>query len=109
MAKQLKIRSYSDLLAAIRARRDELDLPHMVIDDLAGLQEGYTSKVLSPTPRRFIGPISWNMLEALGLGLVLVNDTAALERSRRSHRWRTRKRKTPPGGWGGGWGRGTAA
>lgn len=91
MAKQLSIRSYEDLISAIRARRDALDVPHAVIDDLAGVPDGYTSKILSPTPRRFIGPISWNMIEALGLGVVLVEDAAALARSQRNHAWRTRK------------------
>jgi hypothetical protein len=37
------IRSQSELLDAIRARRDELNISHETIDNIAGFQAGYTS------------------------------------------------------------------
>jgi hypothetical protein len=87
------IRSIDDLVAAIRARRDELNVSHELIDDLAGLQSGYTSKLLAPEPMKGLGPMSLPaLLGALGAALVLVEDSAQAERVR--DRWTPRKR--PP-------------
>jgi hypothetical protein len=85
------IRSIDDLVAAIRARRDELNVSHELIDDLAGLQSGYTSKLLAPEPMKGLGPMSLPaLLGALGAALVLVEDSAQAERVR--DRWTPRKR-----------------
>jgi hypothetical protein len=35
------LRSYSDLVQCLRARRDELDISNETIDELAGLTEGH--------------------------------------------------------------------
>lgn len=87
------IRSIDDLVAAIRARRDELNVSHELLDDLAGLQSGYTSKLLAPEPMKGLGPMSLPaLLGALGAALVLVEDSAQAERVR--DRWTPRKR--PP-------------
>jgi hypothetical protein len=89
------IRSIDDLVAAIRARRDELNVSHELLDDLAGLQSGYTSKLLAPEPMKGLGPMSLPaLLGALGAALVLVEDSAQAERVR--DRWTPRKR--PPRG-----------
>jgi hypothetical protein len=85
------LRTYDDLVQVIRARRDELDVPHEIIDDIAGLAAGHTSKLLTPRPMKLIGPVSWNVFEALGMSLVAIENGAALARSRRSHKWRQRR------------------
>jgi hypothetical protein len=85
------IRTYEDVLRVIRARRDELDVPHEIIDDIAGLAAGHTSKLLCPRPLKHLGPISWSIFETLGLNLVAIENSAALARSRRSHKWRQRR------------------
>ena len=47
--------SSADWIALWRARMAERDLTHRAVDDLAGLGEGYVSKLMcgqrSPTPR----------------------------------------------------------
>jgi hypothetical protein len=86
------LRTYQDAIQTLRARRDQLDVPHEIIDDIAGLPGGYTSKVLTPKkPMKHIGPVSWNVFEALGMSLVAIENGAALARSRRSHKWRQRR------------------
>jgi hypothetical protein len=85
------IRSIDDLVDAIRARRDELNVSHELLDDLAGYQSGYTSKLLAPEPMKGLGPMSLPaLLGALGAALVLVEDSAQAERMR--ERWIPRKR-----------------
>jgi hypothetical protein len=75
------VRDYDGLVAAIRARRDELKTTHLVIDDVAGLQTGYTSKLLSDPPIRNLGVMSLGpLLGTLGLALAIVHDGEALRR-----------------------------
>src|SRR4051794_38656581 len=77
------VRDYKELIAAIRARRDALDITHETIDAVAGLQAGYTSKLLVDPPMKCAGRVSLGaMLGALGLMLLVVEDPAALERVR---------------------------
>jgi hypothetical protein len=72
-------RDYDELLAAIRARRDALKVPHLVIDDVAGLQTGYASKLLADPPIRNLGAVTLGpLLGTLGLAIALVHDGAAL-------------------------------
>ena len=64
-------RSYEDLVAACRLRRHELGLAQLVVDDIAGLQSGYTGKIECGDKR--MGPMSLPcLLQALGLELVVV-------------------------------------
>jgi hypothetical protein len=76
------VRDLEGLHAVMRARADELQVARTTIDDLAGIQSGYASKVMSPKPiktllgRRTLGPI----LGALGLALVVIEDKEALAR-----------------------------
>jgi hypothetical protein len=46
------IRSQSELLDAIRARRDELNISHETIDNIAGFQAGYTSNCCAPADEK---------------------------------------------------------
>jgi hypothetical protein len=85
------ITSLTELLAALRDRRDELNISHEIIDDIAGFQSGYTSKLLAPRPSKNLGYMSLGaVMGALGVGLVLVEDTA--RRALVEARWRQRKR-----------------
>jgi hypothetical protein len=85
------IRSQAELLDAIRARRDALNISHETIDGIAGLQSGYTSKLLAPVPIKNLGPMSMGpLLGALGVALVLIEDEALVAKVR--GRWIKRKR-----------------
>lgn len=85
------IRSMSELLDVIRARRDELNISHETIDNIAGLQAGYTSKMLAEKPIRGVGYMSLGaVLGSLGIGLAVVEDTE--QRAKVETRWQKRKR-----------------
>ena len=69
------VRNYDDLVAAIRARRDELEVTHETIDTVSGVASGYASKLLADPPIKRRGMISLSaVLGALGLMLVVVED-----------------------------------
>jgi hypothetical protein len=85
------IRSMAELLVVIRARRDELNISHETIDNIAGLQAGYTSKMLAEKPIRGVGYMSLGaVLGSLGIGLAVVEDTEQCARV--ETRWQKRKR-----------------
>lgn len=85
------IRSMPELIAALCARRDELNISHETIDNIAGLQSGYTSKLLAPTPIKNLGPMSFAaLLGALGVAVVVVPDPKAIQQV--ENRWQKRKR-----------------
>lgn len=90
------IGSREQLVQAVRDRRDELDLPHELLDAITGLQSGYVSKLLSDPPVRGFGEMSLKaLLDGLGLRIafaVILEDPEQSERMR--GRWRPRKR--PP-------------
>lgn len=86
------IRSMPDLIQALRNRRDELQLTHETIDDISGLQAGYTSKLLAPKPIKNLGPMSFEcILGALGLAVVVVEDPEQIARIE----WQWTKRRRP--------------
>lgn len=69
------VRSYDELIAALRARSLELNATREAIDEVAGLQKGYTAKVLAPAAPKGLGRISMGpLLGALGVVLVMVED-----------------------------------
>ena len=88
------VTSKPELLAVIRERVSELDVPHLTIDAIAGLADGHTGKILAPNATKGLGEISFpNLLRALGLGIaviVIAEDPAQVARV--SHRWTKRKR-----------------
>ena len=85
------IRSMPELLDALRARRDALNISHETLDSISGLQSGYTSKLLAPKPIKNLGPITMGpLLGALGLAIVVVEDQAAVAAVK--SRWVKRKR-----------------
>jgi hypothetical protein len=89
------LQSYDDLLATLRARRDELDIANEIIDEIAGLTRGHASKLLGHRPSRGFGGISWNVWEALGLKVVVLEDPAALARAKRRSAWHNRQQNQP--------------
>jgi hypothetical protein len=67
--------SYEDLHRIMRARASELNLSRESIDAIAGLQDGYAAKLLSPRPIKKLGPLSIPLvLPALGLKLIVIVD-----------------------------------
>lgn len=90
------VRSYSDLHQIMRARADALEITRDALDELAGLQTGYSGKVLAPRPmkrimKREADMVLAVMLPVLGMKLVAVVDEQALERFKS----RRVKRKLP--------------
>lgn len=85
------IRSMPELIEALRARRDALNISHETIDAISGLQAGYTSKLLAPQPIKGLGAMSLGaLMGALAVGLLLVDDPE--QRARVEPRWQKRKR-----------------
>jgi hypothetical protein len=50
---------------------------------------------LQPKPIKYLGPVSWNIFEALGLRVVVLEDPAALAKAKRNSAWRTRRQTQP--------------
>jgi hypothetical protein len=85
------IRSMEELLAALRARRDELQLTHERIDDIAGFASGYCGKLMAPIPIKNLGFMSFGLaLDALGVALVMVENPEQIKRV--ANRWIPRLR-----------------
>jgi hypothetical protein len=82
-ASNAEIRSYDDLISALRARADQLLISREVLSELAALPDRYANKVLSLNSVRRIGMTSLGpLLRALSLKLVAVSDDEALARNR---------------------------
>jgi hypothetical protein len=79
---------YLDVIRGLRERADQLQISRESIDDLSGLSDGYAAKLLSLPPVKVIGFMSMAPLfEALGLRLVLIEDT--------EHTAKTLAKRTP--------------
>jgi hypothetical protein len=80
-----------ELIAALRARRDELQITHATIEDIGLLPDGYVSKVLADKPIKNIGPKALEgLLDGLGVVLVLAPNPNLQERV--TSKWVKRKR-----------------
>jgi hypothetical protein len=92
------LRTPDDIVAALRARKEALDISNETVDGIAQWADGYAGKLLCPEPMKGLGRLSLpSLLEALGVALVLVEDSAAAVRVR--DKWVPRKRpqrKLPP-------------
>ena len=74
-----EVRDYDGLHAALRARADQLEVSRLCIDDLTGLQSGYTAKLLAPVPIKRIGLQSLGpLLTVLGLRLLVAEDAETM-------------------------------
>jgi hypothetical protein len=77
------VSDYEQLVMALRARAEALNISNMTIDETAGLPSGYAGKLLSICPNRTLGRVSLGcLLAVLGLRLVVEEDPAALDRVR---------------------------
>jgi hypothetical protein len=91
------IRSMPDLLAALRTRRDELQITHETIDDVAGWPSGYCGKLLAENPIKNLGWVSFGLaLDSMGVALVMIENVE--QRKLVEKRWvrRERPRNAPP-------------
>lgn len=76
----------------LRDYADQRKISRAKLDELSGLPDGYSSKVLSDFPSKTLGMLSfWNILGALGLAVAFVKD------KRRRHRIESETIKKPPG------------
>jgi hypothetical protein len=74
---------YNELITALRRRAAELNLSGETLDEVSGLTERYSQKLLGPNPIRKIGALALGpFLGALALRGVLLEDRTALERLR---------------------------
>lgn len=81
MTEPRTIADEADLVAALRARAEELNVSRSEIDRVAGLPSGYAGKMLCIPPIKYAGPQSfWNVCGALGLAVQLVVDPDAVAR-----------------------------
>jgi hypothetical protein len=66
------VRDYPGLRKALDARRRELGLTLLELDHRAGLQDGYSAKLLGPNGSRHFGEMSFEvMLAALGMEVTI--------------------------------------
>jgi hypothetical protein len=99
------VRSTEDLRNLFRQRVAHFNISLETLDAVAGLPTRYSSKLLSPEPRRHFGAISFELLlGALALKLVALEDTEALARVQRRlqplqrvdhHGWRAALNEQP--------------
>jgi general stress protein YciG len=76
------ITQYSDLHRLMRERAVAIGISREVLDDLSGLPDGYSGKLLSPNPIKKMGDLALaEVLPVLGMRLVAVEDPAALEKT----------------------------
>jgi hypothetical protein len=74
---------YDGLIAVLRVRATELRTSRETLDAIAGLPKGYISKLIGARPVRRIGMKALGeLLGALGIKCVIVEDQQALERIR---------------------------
>ena len=72
-----------ELLAAIRARCNELQITYDTLDAVAVLPDGYASKLLCEHPVKHMGTLTmWNVLGTLGYRIALIHDPDLLARFR---------------------------
>ena len=70
-----------DLLTALRARKAEFNVSFEVLDDLSGLGERFSIKLIGPKPNKTLGSVSLGAtLRALAVRLVVEEDPAQLAR-----------------------------
>jgi hypothetical protein len=82
---------YSDLHRIMRERAVEIGISREVLDDISGLPDGWSSKVLAPKPIKNMGELSLSeMLPTLGLRLAVMEDKEALARTLAHSKFRPR-------------------
>lgn len=85
------VRSYDDLIEVLRKVVTERGITMATIDEIAGLQSGYASKVLAPVPIKHLGPMSFDsIIGALGVDLVVIDNPEKMARMQARHEQRLR-------------------
>jgi hypothetical protein len=85
------IHSMEELLAALRARRDQLQLTHERIDDIAGWASGYCGKLMANPPVKNLGFMSLGTaLDSMAVALVMIENVE--QRKLVEKRWIPRER-----------------
>ena len=80
-----------ELVDVMRRRREALGISFETLDQIAGVDDRYAAKVLSPKPLRGLGYMSMGpLLGAMGLALVVIENPEQIARVR--HLWIPRKR-----------------
>lgn len=83
-----EINTIQDLHAALRARREAIRCTFENLDDISGVADGYSAKLLTPEPMKNFGPVSFPAVPtALGTKVLLVVDEDAERRFVKSERW----------------------
>lgn len=86
-----EVGSYDELIDALRMVMVERRLTVSTLDYLTGLQSGYSGKLLGLGQVKRLGPISMGLvLQALGVKLLVVEDTATLKKMQKQYEQRER-------------------
>lgn len=84
---------YHGLVAALRRRKNDLNLSDVTVDELANLAAGHTGKLLGAAEVKRLGPLSlFAICYALSVKVALVEDPEAMEKIAEFGE----KRKRPP-------------
>jgi hypothetical protein len=77
------VENYAQLVEALRARAEALDVSNEVLGEVSGLASGYVGKVLGVSGMKPLGRVSLGvLLAALGLKLAVLEDPEAMARMR---------------------------
>jgi hypothetical protein len=88
--------SEDDLRQALRAYVDELDVPRLELDRVAGLARAHTGRLLSLSPSKHFGSTSfWALAGAAGLKLILAVDPESTFPQKMSKRRRAPALRAP--------------
>jgi hypothetical protein len=86
------VRSSDDLIEAIVARKNELNLSNSFLEAMGLLSEGYIDKVLGPTRKKHLSPLLLDLLlECLAVELRMVVNMDAVKRM--ETRWEEREKR----------------
>jgi hypothetical protein len=92
-----EVYQYHDLVEILCRRADELNVSRETIDEIAGLPDRYSSKLLTRLPARMFGRTSFGaIIGALAVKIIVVEDPEALEKLK--PRLAKFKRKQPRAG-----------
>jgi len=90
----LVVRSVQDVVRIATARAEAIGLRREDIDRIAGLADGHAGKLMAVPPIKRAGPTTMFLLAgAVGLGIALVEDPAALKHAKREAKNRKLTRK----------------
>lgn len=76
--------THAEVVAALRARAEQLQWSRQALDGIAGLTDGYAAKMLAPVPIKGLGPQTLGpILGAMGLVIIVAEDPKLLAAARR--------------------------